>query len=68
MASVPEKKTEAIRVWVESDLELRLRRLAESEDRSLSEYIALLLRRHVYGNDKALWPNGEGSYRTDSDR
>lgn len=65
MASVPEKKTEAIRVWVEPDLELRLRRLAEQEDRSLSEYIALLLRRHVYGNDKTTWPNSEGPDRTD---
>ena len=68
MASVPEKKTEAIRVWVEQDLELRLRRMAEDADRSLSEYISLLLRRHVYGNDKTLWPGGEGSDRSDSDR
>lgn len=68
MASVPEKKTEAIRVWVEQDLELRLRRMAEDSDRPLSEYIALLLRRHVYGNDKTLWPNSEGSGRPDSDR
>lgn len=68
MASVPEKKTEALRVWVETDLELRLRRLAEAEDRSLSEYLSLLLRRHVYGNDRSLWPNSEGANRPDSDR
>ena len=68
MASVPEKKTGALRVWVEPDLELRLHRLADEADRSLSEYIALQLRRHVYGNDKSLWPNGEGPDRPDSDR
>ena len=68
MASVPEKKTEALRVWVESDLELRLRRMADESDRPLSEYVALLLRRHVYGNDKSLWPGAEGAHRPDADR
>ena len=68
MASVPEKKTEALRVWVESDLELRLRRLADEADRSVSEYIQLLLYRHVYGNDRSRWPGTEGPDRSDSDR
>jgi hypothetical protein len=68
MASVPDKKSEALRTWVEPDLELRLRRMAEAEDRALSEYVALVLRRHVYGNDKTLWPGNEGAGKPDSDR
>ena len=60
MASVPEKKTEALRVYVSEPLELALRRLAEDEDRSLSEYIALVLKRHVWGHGKGETPEGQG--------
>ena len=63
MASVPDKdkKTEAIRVYVSEPLELALRRLADDNDRSLSEYIALVLKRHVYGHGKCGQPEGEGT-------
>lgn len=65
MASVPEKKTEAIRVYVAEPLELALRRLAEENDRSLSEYIALVLKRHVYGHGKRDGLDGEGPNKAD---
>ena len=60
MAANPEKKTEALRVYVSEGLELELRRLAERDDRSLSEYIAMVLKRHVYGHRACGQPNGEG--------
>ncbi len=44
------KKTEPVKVWLSEPLELELRRLADLEERKLSDYLGLVLRRHVYGH------------------
>ena len=41
------KKDCHLDLWVDEDLELALRRLAEAEDRKLSAYMRLVLQRHV---------------------
>jgi hypothetical protein len=64
----PEKKTEAVRVWLEPSLELELRRNADFEGRSLSEYIARELRVLIFGKRMPRDDEGKGSDRTDSDR
>jgi hypothetical protein len=45
-----DKRSECIKVYVSEPLELELRRLADGEDRKLSDYIAIVLRRHVFGH------------------
>lgn len=54
MASAPpaaaEKKTESVKVHMDERLYIDLNRLAVLDDRKLSEYIELLLRRHCYGH------------------
>lgn len=45
-----EKKTECIKVWLAPALELALRRLADNDDRKLSDYIGLVLARYVFGH------------------
>lgn len=45
-----DKKTESVKVWLSEPLELALRRLADAEDRKLSDYIAIVLRRHAWGH------------------
>lgn len=45
-----EKKTERLTVWLPMRLELELRRLAERDERELSNYIGMILTRHVYGH------------------
>lgn len=42
-----DKKTEPIRVYVEPELELALRRLADADERKLSAYIRIALKKHV---------------------
>lgn len=54
------KRSEPIRIYVSEPLELALRRLAEENDRSLSEYIAPVLKKHVYGHIKCACGDGEG--------
>jgi cytidylate kinase len=44
------KKTECVKVWLSGAIELELRRLADRDERKLSDYIGLILRRHVYGH------------------
>lgn len=44
------KKSEPLRIWVSEPLELELRRLADRDDRKLSDYVELILRRHVFGH------------------
>ena len=68
MASVPEKKTEAVRVWLTEAVELELRRNADFENRSLSEYIAIVLKQHVFGKRMPRGEEGEGSDRSGQDR
>jgi hypothetical protein len=57
-----DKRSECVKVYVSEPLELELRRLADAEDRKLSDYIAIVLRRHVFGHvapsaDDAQGPN-----------
>lgn len=54
------KKSVDVKVWMEAPLELELRRLAEANDRKLSEYIWVVLRRHVYGHGAAVAAEREG--------
>lgn len=51
MDDVDGKRTERIEVYVSSELELALRRLAEAEDRKLSHYICRALIAHVRSVD-----------------
>jgi hypothetical protein len=44
------KKTKAIRILVSERMELELRRLADADSRALSDYIGVVLRRHVFGH------------------
>lgn len=58
-----EKKTESVKVWLSEPLELELRRLADREDRKLSDYIGTVLKRHVWGHGAAAAEPAEGSIR-----
>ncbi len=60
-----DKKTVDVKVWMDEKLELELRRLAEADDRKLSEYIALILRKHVYGHGVVAGADGQGPNRGD---
>lgn len=51
MTELDGKRTERIEVYVSSDLELALRRLADAEDRKLSHYICRALIAHVRSVD-----------------
>ena len=44
------KKTSRAIVWMSPELELALHRLAAADDRKLSDYIGVVLRRHVFGH------------------
>lgn len=60
------KKTSRLMVWVAPALELELHRLALADDRKLSEYVGVLLRRHVYGHSACSSDDAEGAVRCDS--
>ena len=62
------KKTEAIKVWLPEPMELELRRLADRDERKLSDYIGMVLRRHVYGHAARHADDAEGAKRGDSGR
>lgn len=57
------KKSEAIKVWLSEPLELELRRLADRDERKLSDYIGILLRRHVWGHLARPTDETEGANR-----
>ena len=57
------KKTEGVKVWLSEPLELELRRLADLDDRKLSDYIGLVLRRHVWGQAACPVQDAEGAMR-----
>ena len=61
--STDEKKTECIKVWLSEPLELELRRMADADSRKLSEYIGLVLRRHVWGHSASTASEAEGALR-----
>lgn len=48
-----EKKTARVTVWLTESHEVDLMRLAASDDRKLSEYIAHVLSLHLYGQVRA---------------
>lgn len=58
-----DKKTEQVKVWMEEKLFVDLNRLAISEDRKLSEYIGVILSRHVYGHSKRVLEETVGANR-----
>lgn len=58
-----DKKTESVKVWLSEPLELELRRLADREDRKLSDYIGTVLKRHVWGHGGAGGDPAEGAIR-----
>ncbi len=60
-----DKKTESIKVWLSEALELELRRLADLDQRRLSEYIGVVLRRHVFGHVVPPSESTEGAKRPD---
>jgi hypothetical protein len=60
-----DKKTENVKVWMDERLFVDLNRLAMLDDRKLSEYIELILRRHCYGQSSRRVPEGEGAERDD---
>jgi hypothetical protein len=63
--STDDKKTGCIKVWVSEPLELELRRLADRDDRKLSDYIGTVLRRHVWGHVPRLSDEMEGPNRAE---
>ena len=65
MATDLGKKSEPIRVWVSEPLELELRRLADRDERKLSDYVEIVLRRHVYGHLARVSDAPEGSKRSE---
>ena len=58
-----DKRTECIKVYVSEPLELELRRLADVDDRKLSDYIAVIFRRHVFGHIAPSLEDGQGPNR-----
>ena len=63
-----EKKTECVKVWVGERLFVELNRCAIRDDRKLSDFIGLLLERHVYGHRPRPEPEAEGADRCESVR
>lgn len=60
-----EKKTEFIKVWMPESLKVHLMHLAADDNQALSEYIAHVLMKHVYGHARAPSGNGEGASRSE---
>jgi hypothetical protein len=63
-----DKKTRRLDVWVSEPLELDLHRLAARDDRKLSEYIGMILARHVYGHLSTTCREPEGALRCEAGR
>ena len=63
-----EKLTQAVKVWISEPLELDLRRLADDDGRSLSDYVRVILSRHVYGHRAGSVAAGEVAMRPESGR
>ena len=58
-----DKKTEQVKVWMDEKLFIDLNRLAIADDRKLSEYIGVVLARHVYGHGSRVAENNDGANR-----
>lgn len=63
-----DKKTEQVKVWMDEKLFIDLNRLAVLDDRKLSEYIGVVLGRHVYGHGSRRIESDEGANSPDSGR
>lgn len=57
------KKTEFVKVWMGDKLYVALNRLAAADDRKLSEYVGLVLGRHVFGHDTRQPDEEDGANR-----
>ncbi len=62
-SKVEEKKSEALKIWISESLLLELSKLADVDDRKLSDYVARVLERHVYGHRRAPDAGQEGPVR-----
>lgn len=56
-----DKKTEKVSVWMSEKLFTDLSRLADGEDRKLSDFITVVLEHHAYGHLRKSPGKGEGS-------
>ena len=56
-----DKKTESVKTSMSEALLLALTRMANAEDRSVSEYIERVLRFHAFGHAARLAAESEGS-------
>jgi predicted transcriptional regulator len=63
-----DKQTTSVKVWLSDALELDLHRLADVDQRSLSDYIRLILSRHVYGYRATDATGTEGANRGEEGR
>lgn len=54
-----EKKTEQIKVLVGSTLYVELARLADDENRSVSEYVRHVMTQHVFGHKRTVPQEGD---------
>jgi len=60
-----DKRSECLKVYVSEPLELELRRLADGEDRKLSDYIAIVLRWWAFGHAASRPGDVQGPDRPD---
>lgn len=60
-----EKKTEQVKVWMSERLFTDLSRIAQSQDRKLSDFIAVVLEGHAYGHLRKAPTGDEGAERGD---
>lgn len=60
-----EKKTEQLKIWTSESLLLELSKLADQDDRKLSDYVTRILERHVYGHRRTAESAQEGPIRTE---
>lgn len=58
-----EKKTEFVKVWMPESLKVHLMHLEAEDNRALSEYIAHVLIKHVYGHGRTPTAAEEGANR-----
>lgn len=62
------KKAEPVKIWMSERLFVDLNRLAIADDRKLSEYIGVILSRHVYGHSTRRTEIVDGANSTETGR
>lgn len=60
-----EKKSESLKIWTSESLLLELMKLANEDDRKLSDYVTRILERHVYGHRRPGQSGQEGADRVE---